>query len=157
MRQISRMSSWTVMFHQAAAVRLGLNPTDTKCLGVLQETGPITAGEVAELTGLTTGAITGVIDRLERSGFVRRAYDPHDRRRVFIEPLENPAQAEALATIYGPLAQASLTEFIDCYNDEELALVLDFVKRGAALMKAQTARLQKEYRNDGAIAASGGS
>jgi DNA-binding MarR family transcriptional regulator len=145
MQEISRQSTWTVMFHQAASVRMGLNPTDAKCVGVLRETGPITAGDLAEITGLTTGAITGVIDRLERAGFVRRANDPHDRRRVIIEPIENPAWATELANIYGPLAQATVDEFLIRYSDEELALILDFVKRGAELMKQQTARLREDH------------
>lgn len=143
LQAISRQSTWTVMFHHAASVRLGLNPTDSKCVGVLWETGAITAGELAEITGLTTGAITGVIDRLEQAGFVRRAHDPHDRRRVIIEPIDNPAKTDELARIYAPLATATTDEFLSCYSDEELAVIVDFVKRGAELMKEQTARLRR--------------
>lgn len=143
MHEISRMSTWTVMFHQAASQRMGLNPTDGKCLSVLRETGPITAGEMAEITGLTTGAITGVIDRLEKHGYVRRAVDPHDRRRVVIEPVANATNTEGLREIFAPLAEATIDEFINRYNDEELATVLDFIQRGANLMKAQTARLRE--------------
>lgn len=143
LQAISRQSTWTVMFHQAASLRMGLNPTDGKCVAVLQETGPITAGELAEPTGLTTGAITGVIDRLERAGFVQRGYDPHDRRRVIIEPIENRNRATEVAQIYGLLAQATVDEFLPQYSDEELAVILDFVKRGAELMKQQTARLRE--------------
>ena len=76
----------TIMFHQAIADRLGLNITDHKCAGILMRSGPISAGELARRTGLTTGAITGVIDRLERAGFARRAPDATDRRKVMIEP-----------------------------------------------------------------------
>jgi DNA-binding MarR family transcriptional regulator len=143
-REISRMSTWTVMFHGAVAMRLGLNPTDLKCGGVLRETGPITAGELATLTGLTTGAITGVIDRLEKGGFVRRALDPTDRRRVIIEPIEDEAQAEAMMELFGPLAESTRTELIDHYSDEELTLLIDFIARGGTLMKAQTARLHQD-------------
>ena len=144
MQEISRMSTWTVMFHHAASMRLGLNPTDLKCVGVLRETGPITAGELAELTGLTTGAITGVIDRMEKAGLVRRGHDVQDRRRVIIEPIENPVYGEEVGRVFGPLAMATISDIVDRYNDEELAVVLDFVKRGSDLMKAQTARLQKD-------------
>jgi DNA-binding MarR family transcriptional regulator len=146
MQEISHMSTWTVMFHQAASLRMGLNPTDGKCLSVLRETGPITAGELAQLIGLTTGAVTGVIDRLEQRGFVRRAADPGDRRRVMIEPIAEAIATPELGAIYGPLAAATQSEVIDHYSDEELAVVLDFVRRGAALMKGQTARLQQETR-----------
>lgn len=147
MEEISRMSTWSVMFHQAASLRMGLNPTDGKCLGVLRETGPITAGEMAEMTGLTTGAVTGVIDRLEKQGYVRRAADPHDRRRVVIEPIEGATKSAEIDAIFAPLAAATLNEFINRYSDEELAIVLDFVRRGAELMKAQTARLRTEKSN----------
>ena len=68
MHEVSRMSTWSVMFHQAASLQMGLNATDGKALSVLRETGPITAGDLALITGLTTGAITGVIDRLEKRG-----------------------------------------------------------------------------------------
>ncbi|MEZ4728228.1 MAG: MarR family transcriptional regulator [Caldilineaceae bacterium] len=136
------MSTWTVMFHQAASQRMGLNPTDGKCLSVLRETGPITAGEMAELIGVTTGAVTGIIDRLEKHGYVRRAADPEDRRRVVIEPIEGATKSAEIDAIFAPLAAATLNEFVNRYNDEEFAIVLDFVRRGADLMKAQTARLR---------------
>lgn len=146
MQEISHMSTWTVMFHQAASLRMGLNPTDGKCLSVLREVGPITAGELAHLIGLTTGAVTGVIDRLEARGFVQRVADPHDRRRVIVEPIAGATNTPELGAIYGPLAAATQAEFIEHYSDEELAVVLDFIQRGAALMRAQTLRLQEETR-----------
>ena len=139
--EVSRMSTWTVMFHGAAATRLGLNPTDLKCGRVLQETGPITAGELAVLTGLTTGAITGVVDRLEREGFVRRARDASDRRRVIIEPLENSARVGELVQLFGPLAETTGV-LLAQYSDEELATIVDFVSQGADMMRAETARLR---------------
>src|SRR5437763_15469371 len=79
-----QLSSATIMFHQAVADHFGLNPTDHKCMDLLFTKGPMTAGELADVTGLTTGAITGVIDRLEGDGFVRREDDPNDRRRVIV-------------------------------------------------------------------------
>src|SRR5258708_2759629 len=79
-----QLSAATIMFHQAIADQLGLHPTDHKCADLLILKGPMTAGELAELTGLTTGAITGVVDRLAEAGFVRREDDPGDRRRVIL-------------------------------------------------------------------------
>lgn len=113
-------------------------------MGVLRETGPITAGDLAELTGLTTGAITGVIDRLEKAGLVRRGHDAQDRRRVIIEPIENPVYGEEVGRVFGPLAMATISDIVERYTDEELAVVLDFVRRGSDLMKEQTARLQRD-------------
>ncbi|HEY4258905.1 MAG TPA: MarR family transcriptional regulator, partial [Schlesneria sp.] len=75
------------MFHQSVADRLGLNVTDHKCLDFLLLDGPLTAGELAQRTSLTTGAITSVLDRLERVGFVQRQPDPNDRRRVIVHPI----------------------------------------------------------------------
>ena len=145
MHEVSRMSTWSVMFHQAASLQMGLNATDGKALSVLRETGPITAGELALITGLTTGAITGVIDRLEKRGFVRRIADPNDRRHVIIERVENATNREDVWAIFGPLANATHA-FLDLYSDEELAVILDFTQRGAEMMKAQTARLQQREK-----------
>jgi DNA-binding MarR family transcriptional regulator len=139
--QIQRNSTWTVIFHQALAVSLGLNGTDLKCRGLLDETGPITAGELAELTGLTTAAVTGVIDRLERAGIVRRAKDPRDRRRVVVEPLEPARLGGEFADGIAPLAH-STAALLDGYDDEQLALVLDFVQKSTALMRSQTLALR---------------
>src|SRR4051794_32053548 len=84
----------TVLYTQAVADQLGLNLTDLSCTGILSAEGPITAGRLAELTGLTTGAITGVIDRLERAGYVRRESDPNDRRRVVVTLVGEKVAAE---------------------------------------------------------------
>src|SRR5579863_9203972 len=82
--EFRQLTTVTILFHQAVADHLGMLVTDHKCADILLRAGPITAGELAERTGLTTGAITGVIDRLEKAGFARRAKDPNDRRRVII-------------------------------------------------------------------------
>src|SRR5215831_20090383 len=81
-REFRELSAATIMFHQAIADRLGMNVTDHKCADILLRTGPITAGELAQRTGLTTGAITGVIDRLEQAGFVRRAKEDRKSTRL---------------------------------------------------------------------------
>lgn len=76
-----------ILVQQAAAERLGLSLTDFKCLTALLDRGSATAGEIAQRTGLTSGAVTRMIDRLERSGWVRRLHDTADRRRVIVEPM----------------------------------------------------------------------
>src|SRR6266481_2256869 len=73
-----------IMFHQAVADRLGLNTTDHKCLDLMRRAGGTTAGDLADWTGLTTGAVTGIIDRLAKAGFVRREEHPTDRRKVVV-------------------------------------------------------------------------
>lgn len=134
------MSTATLLFHQAVADRLGLNLTDHKCLGFVQEQGPMTAGQLAAATGLTTGAITGVVDRLERAGYVRRAHDPNDRRRVIIQLI--PAKAERdIMPIFEPLGRA-VTALAQSYSERDREVVADFMTRSIALMHEQTARVR---------------
>jgi DNA-binding MarR family transcriptional regulator len=98
-QQMRELSTRTVIFHHFVGERLGLNPTDHKCLDIIiRATNPITAGPLADETGLTTGAITGVMDRLEQAGYVKRERDPNDRRLIFINPLLDRAM-----TKIGPL------------------------------------------------------
>ena len=96
------MSTATVMFHQAIADRLGLNVTDHKCMDLLLINGPLSAGQLAEMTGLTTGAITAVIDRLEQAGFARREHDFRDRRRVTVQVI--PKRCRDIERLFEPFA-----------------------------------------------------
>ena len=136
------LSTRTVLFHLAIAERLGLNATDHKAVDLLSRAGPITAGELAELTGLTTGAITGIIDRLEKAGFVRRQSDPHDRRRVIIRPLMEPI-ARDIAPLFDSLAHA-MTALCTRYSDHELVLIRDFMTRSIAILQEETTRLRMQ-------------
>jgi DNA-binding MarR family transcriptional regulator len=124
--QSRELSTRTVIFHHLIGERLGLNPTDHKCLDVIIKSGtPMTASQLAEETGLSTGAITGVVDRLEKAGYVRRKRDQKDRRLVFINPLIDKAIVK-LSPIFEPIKQASRSLYSK-YSDEELAIILDFV------------------------------
>src|SRR5580704_17846553 len=78
---LRRVGSIMQLLGQVSAERIGINATDLNCLNIVALTGPMTAGDLAKATGLTTASITGVLDRLEEGGFVRRVRDPHDRRR----------------------------------------------------------------------------
>jgi len=119
-------STNTVLFHQLIADYLGLNITDHKCLNYLIDRGPLTAGKLAELTHLTTGAITGVIDRLEQAGFVRRVKDPRDRRRVIIERV--PESLAKLEAIFAPLGRMT-ADICEPYSEDELHFLLAFMKK----------------------------
>lgn len=88
------LSARTLMFHAAIAERVGLSATEHKALDLLSRSGSLTAGQLAEVTGLTTGAITGLIDRLEKVGFVRRERDSSDRRKVVIHPVIEKIEQE---------------------------------------------------------------
>src|SRR5215468_8946073 len=112
-----------VLYSQAVADRLGINSTDLECLDHISR-GPVTAGWLAELTGLTTGAITGVIDRLERAGLARRAPDAHDRRKTLVRAL--PAVAERVAPLFEPMERSAIAVLAK-YRNEELQLLLNFL------------------------------
>ncbi|MFJ4658978.1 MarR family winged helix-turn-helix transcriptional regulator [Nocardia sp. NPDC088792] len=121
-----RSATDAVMLHGAMADKLGLHVTDLRCLNLLRVGGPATAGELAQRTGLTTGAITRMIDRLLAGGFVRREHDSKDRRRVIIT-----AQAERIDEIaphYEVLAR-EFAKIADDYTDEQLALLLEIFHR----------------------------
>ncbi|NJP26290.1 MarR family transcriptional regulator [Microbispora sp. SCL1-1] len=125
-----------VLYSQAIADQMGLNATDARCLDILSRKGPITAGQLAELTGLTSGAVTGVIDRLEKPGYVRRVRDAGDRRRVIIEPIpehELPINASMEAGV------RTLDELLEDYSDEQLAVIHDFLRRSVAMTERATA------------------
>ncbi len=138
-RELRTMSTRTVMLSQAVAGRLGLSPTDLETMEILSA-GPVTAGRLAELTGLTTGAITGVVDRLERAGYVRRERDADDRRRVIVRLL--PERARRLERMFEPVARA-MADLHGRYSDAELALFLDYVRRANAIGHEQTARIER--------------
>jgi DNA-binding MarR family transcriptional regulator len=139
--QSRRMSTRTVVFHAAIAERLGLNPSDHKCADLIcNETGPITAGRLAELTGLSTGAITGVVDRLERAGFVSRVPDPEDRRRVVIAGCTERRAAD-MRHLFIPMMEGTL-DLCEHYSDAELELIVGFMRRSGEMTDARIQALR---------------
>ena len=101
--KFTEMSTETILFHQAVADAVGLHITDHQCMHFIHRYGAMPAGRLAELTGLTTGAVTGIIDRLEIAGYVRRTNDPKDRRRTIVEPTSNKKLQRKLEMIFIPL------------------------------------------------------
>jgi DNA-binding MarR family transcriptional regulator len=132
------VSGQGVLYSQAVAARLGMNSTDLECLDHILRA-PVTAGELAEATGLTTGAITGVIDRLERAGFARRQSDPSDRRKILVRVL--PAVEERIVPLYEPMERAAMAA-LSRYKDDELALLFDFLNRARDAALAAMAELR---------------
>ncbi|WP_394614136.1 MarR family winged helix-turn-helix transcriptional regulator [Lentzea sp. JNUCC 0626] len=119
-------SALTVMFHARVAEKMGLSATDEKCLDLaMRAEGPVTAGRIAELSGLSTGAVTGVIDRLERAGYVRRVRDPHDRRKVLVEV--TPGDLEKLGAVF-EVARQSMIEVLDQFTPAELEVIERYLK-----------------------------
>ena len=136
-----RFSTATVLMHAAIAERLGLNATDHKAADLLMQRGPMTAGELAQCTGLTTGAVTGIIDRLEAAGWVRRERDPADRRRVIVTLVLSGARLRGVERVFEPLARA-FEDAIRGYSEAELATLVNFLAGGPPLMEAQVRRLR---------------
>jgi DNA-binding MarR family transcriptional regulator len=138
-----RHSTAAVLLHHAIAERLGLGPTDHKCLDLLRERGAMTGSELAAVTGLTSGAITGVVARLEGAGYLRREPDPHDRRKQILSPA--PERERDLQGVFGPIREdaTALLEGFDTHEltaiAEFLARTTDFLYRRAALLRAQAA------------------
>ena len=130
-------------FDQAIADSVGMNRTDMRCLDLIDQAGGMTAGELATAAGLTTGAVTAVIDRLEKAGMARRVADPADRRRVRIEVTPK------LWEVTGPLMTPFLEEsqaILDDYTTEELARFSDFLDRVIAVQATHTERIRRSPR-----------
>jgi DNA-binding MarR family transcriptional regulator len=131
-------------FENLAADRLGVNRTDLHCLNAIENAAGLTAGELAAEVGLTSGAVTGVVDRLERSGFARRVPDPEDRRRVKVEVTpEFYARAEQ---IWAPLAAEWEASLADRFTAAELTRITEFLRLTSEIGKRHLDRLAKESR-----------
>ena len=135
------MSTETIVFHQNVADVLGLHITDHKCLDLIRQYGAMPAGRLAQLTGLTTGAVTGIIDRLEKAGFVRRTNDPKDRRRTIIEPVRNKKWERKIEAIFIPFHE-SMRKLLSSYSDSELAFLLDVLTKSIELTREESKKLR---------------
>ena len=133
-----QMAGQGIRFSQAVADRHGLALTDVYALEQLATLGRATAGQIAELTGLTSGAATRMIDRLEQSGFIRRAADPADRRRVILEPIAD--RIAEVAAQYAALRTAT-RRAIERYTDDQLQLISDYLERSLSVSQSETALL----------------
>ena len=134
-----RASGMGAIFGQAVADYVGISSSDHECLDFVNLEGRATAGRLAQVTGLTTGAITGVVDRLEKAGFVKRERDEHDRRKVFIAPV--PQNIAKIGVLYEHMQRAMLKNW-DSYTDDELRLLLRFASQGYETMLAATEELK---------------
>jgi DNA-binding MarR family transcriptional regulator len=136
-----KASAQGVLFSQLVAMRLGMNSTDLECLDIIALREPVTAGGLAAATGLTTGAVTGVIDRLEKLGFAKRESDAADRRKVLVR--SQPAALRRIVPMFEPM-QRAFNAAIAGYGEKELALLLEFLTRAHEEAVTATAVLQKK-------------
>ena len=127
---VRRMGAQSVIASRMIAERFGLHTTDLEVLDLIFLRGEASAGDLAEATGLTSGSVTALIDRLVRAGYVERQADPSDRRRVLVRAREEAI--EPIKAVYAPM-QRRMFELWSSYSDEELRIVLDFVSRSTDL------------------------
>jgi DNA-binding MarR family transcriptional regulator len=127
-------------FEHLAADRLGINETDLHCLNIIENSGGLAAGELAARSGLTAGAVTGVIDRLERAGFARRVTDASDRRRVIVEV--TAGFYERADRIWGPVA-ADWHRALARFTAPELQRIMDFLDATNDLGRRHLKRLRE--------------
>lgn len=141
-----QFSDATIIMHEAIARRAGLSGTDHKYLGLLTQGGSMTAGDLACLTNLTTGAVTGLIDRLESKKLVKRVYDKIDRRKVIIEP-----QMEKTEQLLAPVSttlQSRMVDLIDKFTEQEKEVIENFLLQAIETMQAFTAELNTQDNNE---------
>jgi DNA-binding MarR family transcriptional regulator len=139
---VRRHSTAAVLFHHAVAERLGLGPADHKCLDLLRERGAMTGSELAAITGLTSGAITGVVARLERAGYLRRKPDPHDGRKQILYPARE--RLRDLQNVFGPIRE-DVAALLEGFDVRQLTAIAEFLThsaeiayRHATLLRAET-------------------
>jgi DNA-binding MarR family transcriptional regulator len=147
-RQNRRTGSAGAMHARAIAERVGVNATDFECMDILDWTGPITAGELARRAGITSGAVTGVIDRLERGGWVRRVADPNDRRKVIVElvqPTADGASHEKYQDLFRMLTtlQDEIVTALDDFDDDEIARLVEYLERANDAVERSIERLRQ--------------
>jgi DNA-binding MarR family transcriptional regulator len=131
-----------VIFHDLVGRRLGVSPTDRKCLDLLSR-GPVTAGELGRFTGLSSGAVTGIIDRLVAAGYAERVTDPADRRRVLVSRKPGSKLDQVLPAIFGPLRD-DMAVLTSRYSSEQLAVIADFMAQTRDVLVENTKRLEQQ-------------
>jgi DNA-binding MarR family transcriptional regulator len=140
-REFRAAGNQDTAFDNLAAERLGLNRTDLHAINIIENSGGLTAGELAKAAGLTTGAVTGVIDRLERAGYARRGADPSDRRRVKVEV--TPKFYARADKIWGPAAADWASRLSERFTGEELERVTEFLRIANELSRQHVERLRE--------------
>jgi DNA-binding MarR family transcriptional regulator len=137
--EIALFQNATGAVDMAAGAVLCLNPTDLRCLGRLYARGPSTAGELATACGLSRGAMTTALDRLEHAAYAKRVRGETDRRKVVVEV--TPRALERMESIWGPIARAGMSQLAE-FSDGQLSFLLDFLRRGRELQESQARRIR---------------
>lgn len=139
--EIPQFVSATALFQAAVADQLGVPVNDLHCLNLVLAGVAVTPTQLADRMGMTTGAVTKMLDRMEQQRLVTRRPDRHDRRRITVHAL--PDRAEELVSLYQPMA-GYLTEHIAAFTDEQLRLIIDFARSSRELALREAARLRRD-------------
>jgi DNA-binding MarR family transcriptional regulator len=139
--EVRRLGAQNVMTRQAVSERFGLHTTDLECLDLIFMRGQASAGELARATGLTSGAMTALIDRLEKAGYVIRVADPNDRRRHHIRI--RPEAIEPIKAVYQPM-QSETFKLWSTFTARELRVIVNFLSRSTDLAIACVERISSE-------------
>lgn len=132
-----------VLFQEVLASKLGLNATDYRCLEFILRMGSMTAKALAEEVHLTTGAITGIVDHLEKAGYVERLENPKDRRSIIINPLVTHKQLGEKTGRIMESYRAAMTQLFKRYNAEQTAAIVDFLGEFVKILKEQASKIQE--------------
>jgi DNA-binding MarR family transcriptional regulator len=149
-RELRQFNGLGASFFRAAAARIGMNVTDMQVIDILDMTGPATAGRLADLTGLTTGAITGMINRLEEAGLVHRERDPNDGRRVIVRLATGKDEMREISSIFDSIGKA-WDEVASRYDDDQIAFLLDFLKLSNVMSRDEIVRLRESPEGEGGV------
>ena len=141
-RELRQFTGLSASWLRAAAARRGMTVTDLQVMDVLESTGPSTAGQLADLTGLTTGAITGMLNRLEEAGLVRRERDESDARRVIVRLAPGKEEMHEIGSIFASFGKA-WDDLASHYDEEQLAFLLEFLHRSNAISRQELVRLRE--------------
>jgi DNA-binding MarR family transcriptional regulator len=137
-----KFSDATIFLHEAIAQKAGLTGADRKYLGLLMKKGAMTAGELSKLTGLTTGAVTGLIDRLEKKKLARRQFDKTDRRKIIIVP--NIENAVKLFRASQALLQTKINTMISGFSDNEIKVIEKYLLLAIEVMNEVSENLKSK-------------
>ena len=141
-RRHRELSTAVITFHEAVSRQLGMSAAERKVLSVLAEMGVTTPSKLAGATGLSTGAITGIVDRLEKAGYAQREPNPDDRRSLLIRPLQLARLQSLLAPMFQSLTE-SMNKLAREYTPEQLDLIQNYLARTTVVLKQETEKLSR--------------
>jgi DNA-binding MarR family transcriptional regulator len=135
-----------VVFHETVGKLLGVSAVERKTLDVLDRLGPSSNGEIAQHTGLTTGAVTGLIDRLEDRGLVRREPHERDRRKTVVTLTDHPRRQELTTRVFGALRE-DMSRLMATFTPDQLAAIAEFQRRATDVLTQHTHRIATELES----------